>query len=619
MANALVEQGWRSILSILHSRRSGAGLPLQALALIAVTALVLPLPSIAGIGALTATYAEKPADGTGATSQRPVFLWGAATSSYQVEGNITNNDFNFFNSSPQIKERVGGGTNNMQPAGEADREWDPQYYLKDFDNAKSLGLNSYRLSLEWSRIEPLKGVWDQSAIEHYRQMIMALKARGITPVVTLEHFTLPLWVLTPIVNKDCLSDPLESNHSCKGEGYFKSLRGWDSTETVDEYVKYVSYVVPKLKDLVDYWLTLNEPVGVYVSLGYIVGLWSPGFVGDGARAKVALHNLLEAHVRAYDAISSLDDVAADKSGPAKMVGFANAMMDLEPVHDKQETDAQNAKAAQDASYYTNDYFINAVVNGEEDQNFLNTIVEHNSSSPNFIKHPDWKNKLDFVGVNYYRRAYISYDRGIANSSAKFLGGAFSDSLTANGQPASMKNDLGWEIYPNGLYRTLMHIKNEWNKPIMITENGIADGSDKHRAQYIVSHIEEMMSAIKDGANVIGYMHWSLVDNWELQEDYRLQSHFGLFHVNRAGAAGSHKDTVQSSCGVCSRELTTGARAYQSIVLQAGYSFDEAKWENSISAAKSEFGYFTSDGTRLVQPAPVPHTPEVHPVSANFTY
>lgn len=501
------------------------------------------------------------------------FLWGAATSSYQVEGNITNSDFDFFNSSREIKAHINGGVNNMQPAGEANKDWNLLYYEKDFENAKSLGLNAYRLSLERSRIEPQKGVWDQAAIDHYRHMLEDMRNRGLTPIVTLDHFTLPLWVLTPIVNKNCRANAVESNPACNGEAYFKSLRGWESQKTVDEYVKYVQHVVPQLKDLVDYWITLNEPSGVYVPLGYIIGIWSPGFVGDGARAKAALHNLIEAHAKAYDAITYLDDVAADKGGPAKMVGVANFMIDLEPApltpivanQNHYTNNNKNIEAAENANYFTNDYFLNAVINGEEDLNYLNPLKRHDTTSPDFIKHPDWINNLDFVGVNYFRRAYISYDSGVMRSSFKFLGGAFFSSLSAqNGQPHSLVSDLGWEIYPKRLYNILMHIKNDWNKPILITENGIADGHDKSCARYIVSHIEEMTTAIKDGAEILGYIHWSRVDSWEIQEGYRNESRFGLFNIDRSSTDewDGHTATL---CGSCSGEITIRALAYQYII------------------------------------------------------
>jgi hypothetical protein len=146
---------------------------------------------------------------------------------------------------------------------------------------------------------------------------------------------------------------------------------------------------------------------------------------------------------------------------------------------------------------------------------------------------------------------------------------------------------------------------------MITENGIADGSDKNRAPYIISHVSEMALAIKDGADVLGYMHWSLIDNWELQEGYRNQSHFGLFHVQRSNVTpdkistvatgGGSEDGQVGSCGVCSREITVGALAYAYLISQAGHDIGIGAWEKAIASAKAKFGYFSPDGDQLFQP------------------
>jgi beta-glucosidase len=136
------------------------------------------------------------------------FLWGASTSSYQVEGGISNNDWDFFTRNEKIKKRISKITKpsrlykgfsqiNLEPAGYAVNSWLPEYYIKDFSLAKTLGLNSIRISIEWSRIEPQRGIWDNKAVHHYKQMIKTMRGMGLNPIVTLNHITLPLWVLTP--------------------------------------------------------------------------------------------------------------------------------------------------------------------------------------------------------------------------------------------------------------------------------------------------------------------------------------------------------------------------------------------------------------------------------------
>lgn len=138
------------------------------------------------------------------------FLWGAGTAPYQVEGGIINNDWDFFTSSESIKKRISRLTRPnifykstetfLQTAGNATNFWDPRYYEKDFDLARDLGLNAFRIGIEWARIEPERGHWDQEAIEHYKEMIKAMRIRGLMPVITLNHITLPRWVLTPPSN-----------------------------------------------------------------------------------------------------------------------------------------------------------------------------------------------------------------------------------------------------------------------------------------------------------------------------------------------------------------------------------------------------------------------------------
>lgn len=491
------------------------------------------------------------------------FLWGAATSSYQTEGGINNNDWDKFTKNPDIRDRIYKMTDfspfykdfriYLQPPRDAVKTWDPKYYEKDFDLAREMGMNSFRIGLEWSRIEPQKGVWNQTAINDYKDMIKSMRQKGLTPIVTLNHFTLPSWVLTPptyFVHPDgsIRTTPIStsfpsfsySNKVYSKDPYWNSLRGWENPQTVDEFIKYVSKVVPELKDQVDYWLTINEPVGSTIGVGYFGGLWSPGFFADGERGKAVLHNLIMAHVRAYDTITELDNVDADDDGIAKRVGFAHAMLKVEPSNPSLGgIFGDNSRAAKNFDYFTNDYFLNAVINGEEDLNYLNTLQIHNTNSNNFIIHDkpgdDWRNKVDFVGLNYYRKVHVFHSSLLALTSARYQGGIFQNNLiNSTHQPHDLLNDLGWEIYPQGLYDIIMKIKNQWNKPVLITENGIADNDDKFRAQYIISHLQQVKRAIDDGANVLGYIYWSLMDNFEWADNYKPESKFGLFSIDRNG-------------------------------------------------------------------------------------
>jgi beta-glucosidase/6-phospho-beta-glucosidase/beta-galactosidase len=542
------------------------------------------------------------------------FLWGAATSSYQVEGGITNNDWDFYTRSKAIKDRISILTRpsifyknitrvTIQPAGEAVKAWDPQYYLKDFDIAKSLGMNAFRISLEWARIEPKKNMWNHTDINHYKDIIRAMRERGLTPIVTLNHLTLPLWVLTPPIEftkklgQHILPSPLKDLPLAdppSNDPYWKSLRGWETYRTVEEFIQFVSKVVTEFKDQVDYWITISEPVASVIGGGYISGLWPPGFFLDGNRAKMVLHNLIEAHVQAYNKITVLDDIDADGDGFAKKVGFSHLMLAVKPVKPTRllgATIVDHTEAVKNFAYFINDYFINAVINGEEDLNYLNTLERHNENSRDFIIHNDWKDKVDFIGINYYRQVYVYYSTILALSSARFVGGAVINNLHGYNHyhPHSLLNDLGWEIYPEGLYNLLLQIRNQWKKPIFITENGIADKSDRYRAPFIIAHLQQVKRAVDEGANVIGYLHWSLMDNYEWLESYRPEAKFGLFYVDH---------TITDF----NRKITKGAQALKFIIAESiSQSKDGLITNSAIAKAVDKFGTFNAEGSKVYCP------------------
>jgi beta-glucosidase len=547
------------------------------------------------------------------------FLWGVSTSSYQVEGDITNNDWDFFTRSQQISKRIStitkpsifykGGTQvDLQPAGDAAKFWDAKYYKRDFDLARSLGLNTFRMSIEWARIEPEKDQWDQVAIDHYREMLVAMRETNLIPVVSLNHATLPLWVLTPPQEflrrrgqnllphplKDLpLADPLPTDL------YWNSLRGWENHETVERFIRYVERIVLEFRDLVDYWITISEPVATIIGGGYISGLWPPGFFLKGKKARTVLHNLIEAHVQAYNKITALDNIDADRDGFTNKVGFTHLVMEVVPAEQSKIfgiTVKDNIEAAKNFSYFANDYFINAVINGEEDLNYLNTLQRSNRNSEEFIVHEDWKNKADFIGLDYYRRVYVYSNKIVSSSSARFVGGVpINDLSIANKQPHNVLNTLGWEIYPKGLYNVIMRIENRWNNiPIFITENGIADKHDGHRAPFIVSHLQQVRRAIADGAQIIGYLYWSLVDNYEWLDNYKPEGKFGLFRIDFEDQHHKDSDLI--------RQKTKGAEALELIVKESlSQSEDGVISDSAIAAAQNKFGIFTEDGSHIIYP------------------
>jgi beta-glucosidase len=325
-----------------------------------------------------------------------------------------------------------------------------------------MGLNCFRISLEWARIEPERNQWDQEVLDNYRQMLLSMREKGLQPIVTLNHLTLPLWVLTPPLQfkkkfyQHFLPHPLRDlpiKDPPLSDPYWKSLRGWENEETVREFIHFVGKVVSEFKDLVDYWITISEPVASIIGGGYLAGVSPPGFLLDGRRTKAVLHNLIQAHVQAYEKITEIDDEDANGDNIPKNVGFSHLMMVSQPLPENRsllKLGATNIDAAMNFSYFMNDYFLNAIINGEEDLNFLDTLERYNNSSKNFIIHSNWKQKVDFIGLNYYRRVYIRTSQILSISDAKFVGGAPVSDLSRTDYFLGKLNDLGWEIYPDNI-------------------------------------------------------------------------------------------------------------------------------------------------------------------------
>jgi beta-glucosidase/6-phospho-beta-glucosidase/beta-galactosidase len=463
------------------------------------------------------------------------FLFGVGTSAYQVEGGIRTNDWDFFASSNAIRERVkaltklGGFEIDLQPAGDAVRHGDLDVLRADLDRAAALGLNAYRFSVEWARLVPSPGAQlDASALAYYDAVVAETKRRGMEPIVTLQHLTLPRWVSTP-PEASLPGLPF----AAPDDRFNASLRGWESIETVGAYEEFVAAVVSHYADDVKTWLTVNEPVGSIVGLGYIGGVWPPGF-NDAARAKAALMGTIRGHVRAYDRIKSIDSSAR--------VGFAHVMTAAKPSAGWWRPPSGDAEGAvRQFEYFYNRYFLDAVLLGKIDRNVDHRPDRQDVVGPQelvqFLGRPvsgmdPWKPKADFVGLNYYRSAYVFWDAIVA-AVAPLSGGRFVNDLHGHlEEPHNLLNDLGWEISPESLYRLLTQLRSRYRLPILVTENGTAETDDRNRGPALVAHLEQTLRAVAEGVDVLGYLYWTLVDNWELHEHYRPEGRFGLFTVDR---------------------------------------------------------------------------------------
>lgn len=392
------------------------------------------------------------------------FLWGAANSSHQIEGNNAQNDWWRWEQQGKVPERSGNACDH----------WNR--FREDFALAKSIGHNAHRFSLEWSRIEPREGEFNEQALTQYLQMLSCLQDNGLEPIVTLHHFTLPAW----------LAD--------KG--------GWLSDDAPGIFARYAHKVAEILGEKVRFWITLNEPM-VYVFKSYMIGQWPPGEQSYEKSLKVLSH-LLKGHVLAYDA---LKEVNQDLDRPPINVGIAKHVLVFSPCSPRSWRDRISVWAR---NIMFNHLFVQGLINGRIFYPGLFSIRLSKAKT------------LDFIGLNYYTRDFVHH-KGLSVPSI------FGDICTLDHHAdAGKRNFLKWEIYPKGLYCMVKEFSH-YRLPILITENGICTSNDGERWQFIVEHLRQLAVAIKEGIPVIGYMYWSLLDNYEWADGFTPR--FGLIEVD----------------------------------------------------------------------------------------
>ncbi len=404
------------------------------------------------------------------------FLWGSATSSHQVEGNNIHNDWWDWEQKGLIRE----------PSGKACDHWN--LFREDFKLARSLHHNAHRFSIEWSRVEPEENFFDEQALTHYKTVIDTLRAENLEPIITLHHFTLPLWLA--------------------------KQGGWFSPKAPSFFARYAKKVVETIGDRVTYWMTINEPE-IYVFKSFWMGEWPPGEKSYDKTYLVISH-LLKGHVLAYAAIHQ---ISATLGRARPMVGIAKHMSIFMPCNPKSWKDRM-ATFFRDMAF--NHLFIKALIQGRV---FYPGLFK--------IRLPHM-NTLDFIGINYYTRDYISHKQGFA------VPNIFGDSCGESHHPDRKKfNSLKWEVYPEGIYRL---VKDLWKYrlPILVSENGICTDHDSERIEFIREHLKALSTAMIEGVNVIGYLYWSLLDNFEWAEGFKPR--FGLIEVDYA----SQKRTIRPS-------------------------------------------------------------------------
>jgi len=381
-----------------------------------------------------------------------------------------------------------------------------ELYAQDLDRAKSLGSTGFRFSIEWSRVFPnstigveghaaLKAIASADALRYYHDILSALRARGISPLVTLHHYTLPTW--------------MHDGVGCTVSLDRCSPRGWLEPTIVPEIAKYAGFIAQELGAEVDHWATLNEPLAVVIP-GYLMPSAArtnpPAQLLRYEEAKVAVFAMIQAHARMVDAVRTADTIDADGDGKATFIGV---VYPVAPVLPKDPESALDRRGAENISYIYNDVFLNAVISG-----VLDDDMDGKGES-----RADLVGRSDYLGLNYYFKIVV---KGEASS---FLPD-FSPLLTFD--PLALEQGA---VFPEGMRTMLQKIKASWpDVPVYITENGWDEAHGYGQERFLAEHLQYILRAIhEDGVDVRGYYWWSLIDNYEWNQGPALK--FGLWAVD----------------------------------------------------------------------------------------
>ncbi len=406
------------------------------------------------------------------------FLWGTATAAHQVEGNNTNNQW--------WKWEQDGHTDGKSGLA---CDWWGGRWREDFDRAAESGQNAQRFSVEWSRIQPAPDQWDEEALEKYRLMLRGLHERGLTAMVTLHHFTDPLWLV--------------------------EKHGWETEAIVPLFEKFVRKTVDALKEYCTLWCTINEP-NVYALTGYVDGAFPPG--GGGIRFAVKVEaNMARAHAAAYRAIHEIQ--------PEARVGYA---LHYRPMVARNRWSPLDALMRNIRYEGINMAFPSAISTG-----VLRSPVGN-------ISVPEVKGTQDYLGLNYYSSDTIWFD--IRDGRELFTHGGYPEDadLSEHGYLANI---------PQGFYDSLeWAVKTYPDMPIIVTENGVESSDDRIRPRYLAQHIHKMWRAVNFNWPIKGYFHWSLVDNFEWERGWTQR--FGLWALDVETQKRTKRPSADLYAAIC---------------------------------------------------------------------
>ena len=432
------------------------------------------------------------------------FWWGTATASYQIEGAWKEDG-----KGESIWDRFTHTPGKIKNGDTGDVACDHYHrYKEDVKILRDLGLNSYRFSLSWPRIQPTgAGKANNKGLDFYKRLIDALLEAKIRPLVTLYHWDLP----------QALED----------------AGGWPNRDTAQRFSDYANIVAKELSDRVNSFMIFNEPF-VFTALGYLLGTHAPGR-SDLNAYLLSTHTVNLAQGRAFRAIKT--------EQPLATVGTALNMSEMIPATDS----VADRQAAERNHRLGNLWFLDPALKGEYPDAFTGVTPEMLGIRPGDMEKV--RAPFDVIGINNYFRITVSTATG-ENSFSNLLSEILPANSHVNGISSGAKTEAGSEVYPRGLYDIIMRITKDYNRPaIEITENGCGYGdvpdengivNDQRRIEYYHGYLAELGHAISDGADVRGYHAWSLMDNFEWADGY--SSRFGLVYVDYP----TQKRTVKES-------------------------------------------------------------------------
>lgn len=406
------------------------------------------------------------------------FLWGVATSAYQIEG-AAENDWTDWERLGKLKDP---GLRCGKAAGHRER------WRDDLSLLPTIGANAYRFSVEWSRIEPRRGRFDETALLEIGEAVEFLGRLGVEPAVTLHHYTHPRW--------------------------FWAGGGWENPESVGWFRRFAAAVADAAGERVSLWITINEPIVLLLG-GYLGGLIPPGQQSFRAAA-AALEQMLRAHVEVAQLLK-------EKNSSAR-VGIAHNMLDFAP--DRPDS-ALDRRVVESGERFYNLALLEAIATGD-------LIWALPGEGRAAFRVADLPESNDYLGVNYYSRAHLRFGGVLSRRGEFFYRDPAGRGLT----------ETGWEIHPSGFERVLRCAAKS-GRPVLVTENGIAAAVDGPQRDFLREHAVVLAQVRAAGVPIEGYFYWSLLDNFEWLEGFRPR--FGLFEVDYATFARRRRPSADLFC------------------------------------------------------------------------